>query len=68
MISLTPLYAIAGVAFVSKFVEDFMSDAGKGNWVWLVKTVMYCGVGLFALSTWHGYVVQIASVFGVSVP
>lgn len=68
MISLTPLYAIAGVAFVSKFVEDFMSDAGKGNWVWLVKMIMYVGVGVYAISTWHHYVVQIASVFGVAVP
>lgn len=68
MISMAPVYTIAGVAFISKFVEDFMVDAGQGNWVWLVKTIMYVGVGIFALTEWYGYVRLIAGVFGVMVP
>lgn len=68
MISLTPLYAIVGVAFVSKFVEDFLMESGRGNWVWLIKMIMYVGVGIFAIGIWHDHVRMIASVFGVMVP
>jgi hypothetical protein len=68
MISLTPVYAVAGAAFVGKFIEDFMMEAGKGQWVWIVKTIMYVGVGVYALNVWMDGVRMVAAVFGVWVP
>lgn len=67
-ISMGPVYAIAGTAFVSKFIEDFMQNAGRGNWVWFVNTVLYVLVGVYALHTWYGGVRAIAGIFGVMVP
>ena len=68
MISLTPIYIVAGVAIVSKFVEDFLTETGRGHWVWLAKLTMYAGVGIFAVNVWHEHVQKIGSVFGVFVP
>lgn len=65
MMSLGPLFTIAGIAASTLLLEHILKVTGHGDKVVFVNVLGYGGVAVYTFQTWFEYIHQVASMFNV---